>query len=77
MTTHVLLWSRSQNCFHIEPMAKLLATNFDAFVGDRALNDYHLIACGSDEHVRQMADELRPQIHKRDKRRQLTPSPVI
>jgi len=68
-TTKALLWSKQQNCFHIEPMDRLLRTNLRAFVNDSALSDYHLIASGTDEEVRQIADRLRPEINKRDKAR--------
>lgn len=77
MTMQALLWSRQQNCFHIEPLSQLLGKNLTACMCDKPLNDYHLITIGTDEVVRQLADQLRPQLHERDERRQLTPSPAI
>lgn len=68
-TTRVLLWSKSQNCFHIELMAHLLNKNLCAFVNEKSLNDYHLIGFGSDDEVRQMADRLRPVLTRRDEQR--------
>lgn len=61
-----LLWSKRQNCFHIEPMAQLLHKNLTAFIHEAPLNDYHLIAHGTDEEVRQVADRLRPSLYERD-----------
>ena len=48
MNTKVLLWSKQQNCFHIEPMSQLLMKNLRAFVNEKSLNDYHLIGTGTD-----------------------------
>lgn len=64
-----LLWSKQQNCFHIEPMAQLLHKNLSAFLHDRPLNDYHLIAHGTDAEVRQVADAMRSSLNKRDEAR--------
>lgn len=69
MNTKVLLWSKQQNCFHIEPMSQLLMKNLRAFVNEKSLNDYHLIGTGTDEEVRQMADRLRPSLTRRDEQR--------
>lgn len=71
-TTRALLWSKRQNCFHIEPMSQLMHKNLTAFVHEKSLNDYHLIGFGTDEEVRQMADRLRPTLHERDERNQVT-----
>jgi len=72
MTIKALLWSKRQNCFHIEPLRQLLAKNLAAFFAEKQLNDYHLIGTGTDEEVRQMAEQMRPILTERDQR---TPSP--
>lgn len=55
---HVLLWSRSQNALHIEPVQRMLSSNRDAYRDDRAC-DYIAIAMGSREDMDAAADACR------------------
>lgn len=66
MNTYVLLWSKRQNCYHIELLSDLLNKNLDAFKRDASLNDYHLIAIGTRQQVDEIADSGRALIRERD-----------
>lgn len=61
---YTLLWSQSQCALHIEPMEDMLSENRQAFVDDRRM-DYVPIAFGSEEHCREVAEQVRPTLAER------------
>lgn len=67
---YALLWSRSSNCFHIEPLADTARSGMRFFRRD-ARNDYLLLAFGSCQEMQDRADELRPTITERAEVRRL------
>lgn len=64
-TLHALLWSKSQNCFHVEELTETAAAAFGAFIGNSDLNDYHPIAIGTEEQVRMTANQFRYLLRER------------
>lgn len=62
----VLLWSRRQNCFHIEPAGELLEKNALAMVADRPINDYHPVYMGPREACERAAENSRHLLKKRE-----------
>ncbi len=64
-STWVLLWSRSQNAFHIEPLTRMLDSNRGAFADDRR-SDYVVLEIGNRETVDTAAEALRPVVHARE-----------
>lgn len=67
---YALLWSRSSNCFHIEPLADTARSGTRFFRRD-ARNDYLLLAFGGAQEMQDRADELRPTITERAEVRRL------
>jgi len=67
--TWALLWSKQQNCFHIEPASDLFKKNVRAFHEDREINDYHPIHIGSREACEMAANFERYLLNERDYRR--------
>lgn len=65
-----LLWSRSSNCFHVEPLEQT-AKNGMRFFQRESRNDYLLIGYGSHEQVCELAEKLRPIINERAEVRRL------
>lgn len=63
---YALLWSRKQNCFHIEPFAELLEKNTRAFKAGRFINDYHPIYVGSRENCDKAAGNSRHLLIERE-----------
>lgn len=61
----VLLWSQSQNTFHVERIRHMLRSNRLAYAEDRRM-DYVPIFVGSGEHCSELADKLRGTIRVRD-----------
>lgn len=55
----VLLWSKRQNCFHIQPAQKLFETNTEAMKLGKALNDYHPVFMGTLDQCKTAADNSR------------------
>lgn len=68
--SHVLLWSKRQNCFHIEPTDLLLSKNREAYRDDKAVPDYIVIAIGAKGDMHEIADSLRGTIRARERERQ-------
>ena len=62
----VLEWSKKQNCFHVQRAEWLCTKNFNYFLQDEALNDYHVIFVGSREEVDKIADKHRAILFERD-----------
>lgn len=67
---YALLWSRSANCFHIEPLADT-ARNGMRFFQREARNDYLLLAYGSRQAMQDQAEGLRPVVIERSEVRRL------
>jgi hypothetical protein len=63
----VLLWSKSQNCFHQETLLDMLETNTRAFQEDRHM-DFVPLIIGDETVVDALADELRPMLRERQER---------
>lgn len=55
---HALLWSQSQNAFHVEPLERACENGQRAFTENRR-SDYVLMAVGDPEEVQRAADKLR------------------
>lgn len=64
-----LLWSKRQNCLHIEPVADWLSKNRVAYRDARTLMDYHPIYMGTKDMCHETADSVRSTIAARDKER--------
>lgn len=67
MNDYVLLWSKSQNCLHIETVANWLSKNRKAYGDDAKLTDYHPIVIADRETCHQTADAVRPTLKTREK----------
>lgn len=67
---YALLWSRSANCFHIEPLADTVQSG-TRFFHKNARNDYLLLAYGPRHAMDKRADELRPTLVERAEVRRL------
>lgn len=65
----VLLWSKRQNCFHIEPAGELCRKNVNKMHSDGEINDYHPIHIGSREGCDRAADFNRGLLAERDQLR--------
>lgn len=61
---HVLLWSQSQNAFHIERHQHMLDSNRRAYADDRH-TDYVPLIIGTHDFCCRMADKLRGTITSR------------
>jgi len=53
--TWALLWSHSQNAFHVERVADMLASNREAYVANRP-SDYVPLFIGAQDDCRKAAD---------------------
>lgn len=62
----VLLWSKRQNCFHIEPAQELFRKNTAAMHSDKTLNDYHPVFMGPREACEAAANHHRPMLASRE-----------
>jgi hypothetical protein len=62
----VLEWSKEQNYFHVDRAEWMCTENFNYFLQDRKLNDYHVIFVGTREEVDKMADKHRSMLFERD-----------
>jgi len=65
----VLLWSRSQNVLHIEPLSRMLDKNRRAYVADRRM-DYVPMFIGSDDDCHAAAASMRQTLIKRQDQRE-------
>lgn len=65
----VLLWSKRQNAFHIQPASDLFEKNADAMKSDKTLNDYHPIYMGPKSLCEQAAEHSRAVLVEREKSR--------
>lgn len=63
-----LLWSKKQNCFHIEPASELCKKNGRAMHGESDLNDYHPVHIGSRQACDIFADLNRDLLVRRERR---------
>jgi hypothetical protein len=61
-----LLWSKRQNCFHIETVSGWLSKNRTAYRDNASLNDYHPIYIGDKETCHITADSIRSTIAARE-----------
>lgn len=66
--THALLWSQSQCCMHIEPIADMLSENRQAYATDRRM-DYVPIYFGTDDECHQAATAVRGTMRQRQQAR--------
>lgn len=64
-----LLWSKRQNCFHIETVSGWLSKNRVAYRDNSTLNDYHPIYIGDKEMCHATADSVRSTIVAREQAR--------
>ena len=62
----VLLWSKRQNCFHVETVEGWLSKNRVAYRDNATLNDYHPIYIGDKETCHATADSVRSTVIARD-----------
>lgn len=67
---YALLWSKSQNCFHVEEIERT-ARSGQRFLNENATNDYLLVSFGTREQVEHKADEMRPVLLEREEVRRL------
>lgn len=67
---YALLWSQSQCALHIEPIKDMLLENRRACADDRRM-DYVPIAFGSEEHCREVAEQVRPTLIERRERQSI------
>lgn len=65
----VLLWSKRQNCFHIETVDELCRKNTGKMHEDGVINDYHPIHIGSREVCEGFAKFNRGLLAERDQLR--------
>lgn len=79
-----LLWSKRQNCLHIEPVENWLSKNRQAYGDNRTLMDYQPIYIGDRETCHATAESVRPTLVRRELERDRdlwvidgTPLPVI
>lgn len=63
---YALLWSKSSNCFHVEPLTDTVAKGRRFFLGNMT-NDYLLIGLGTRNEVAKAADAMRPHMVARDR----------
>jgi hypothetical protein len=63
---YVLEWSKRQGCFHIQRADHVCQTNMQAFRVNKNLNDYHIIAIGSEEKMHSIAGTYRKELYARD-----------
>jgi precorrin-6B methylase 2 len=66
---YALLWSKAQNCLHIETVVDLAHKNAKALAANQTLNDYHPIFIGSREDCDRLAERCRETLIKRDMNR--------
>jgi hypothetical protein len=64
----VLLWSQSQNCFHVELVRHMLASNRRAYSEKRRM-DYVPVFFGCHEACCRLADTLRATVRARESER--------
>jgi len=65
----VMLWSQSQNCFHIERVRDMYDANAMAFREDRRM-DYVPLHIGTEDECHALASKLRPTLRKREEGRE-------
>lgn len=65
---YVLLWSQSQNAFHIERTLDMLEANRRAFLEDRRM-DYVAVLHGTRDECSDLADQTRDVLCKREMNR--------
>ena len=61
-----LLWSRSQQAFHIEQVKYTVRTNQSAFLANRRM-DYVTLLVGTEDECHAEADFLRPKLHEQQR----------
>lgn len=61
----VLLWSQAQNALHVEPLARCITLNRQAYADNRP-GDYRLLLVGTRAEVETTADSIRPTLIARD-----------
>ncbi|APW37148.1 hypothetical protein RD110_08010 [Rhodoferax koreense] len=64
----VLLWSHSQNAFHIESFAEMLSSNRRAYSDDRAM-DYVPLYAGRKDECHKISSAVRSTMIKRAEER--------
>lgn len=72
MKQYVLEWSKKSNCFHIQPLSDMLASNQRLFI-ENIGGDYIVIMAGSKEACHTMADSHRDRLLFRSKGRPIGP----
>lgn len=65
-----LLWSKKSNGFHVEPVSRTVESGMRFFLNNH-VNDYLVIAVGSEEEVGDRADELRSVLIEREEVKRL------
>ena len=63
----VLLWSKRQNAFHVEPVDRMLASNRTAYTGNKG-GDYRALHIGYLEEVESMRDSCNQTLAMRARR---------
>ena len=66
-----LLWSGSQQAFHIERVSDTRKANLSAFLESRRM-DYVTMLVGTDDECHAEADRLRPHLHAQRRSREVT-----
>lgn len=61
-----LLWSKKQNCLHIEPVENWLSKNRQAYRDDAALADFHPVYIGDRATCEATADAVRSTLAARE-----------
>ena len=62
---YVLLWSQAQNALHVEPLARCITLNRQAYA-DNKPGDYRLMLIGTRAEVEATAASIRPTLIARD-----------
>jgi len=62
---YFLLWSKSQDALHIEPIERTMGINAEHFARNRQANDYMPIAIGTQEQIDAVADVCRKAMLER------------
>lgn len=58
---YVLLWSQAQNALHVEPLARCITLNRQAYADNRP-GDYRLLLVGTRSEVEATASSIRPTL---------------
>ena len=65
MTQYALLWSKQQNCLHVETVETMLSMNRQRYRDDDSVNDYLPIHIGTLKECQAAADACRGTLAQR------------